>query len=142
MGEGEVNALATQTAFLKSTEHEAIRRSDIVALIKALKDNGNSLGNPLGCSLAAYRIRRVKTVTRETKLKKQQTMIMRGENPRLMHKKKLSLMLMIKFKRRYTYLRKRNVYLRVKAKKGLEERNEKYQRRRELRKYMYRKRFH
>ncbi|KAF2607595.1 hypothetical protein F2Q68_00044091 [Brassica cretica] len=56
MGEGEVNALATQTAFLKSTEHEAIRRLDIVALIKALKDNGNSLGNPLGCSLAAYRL--------------------------------------------------------------------------------------
>ncbi|KAF2608283.1 hypothetical protein F2Q68_00044094 [Brassica cretica] len=55
MGEGEGKALATQTTSLKSTEHEAIRRSDIDALIKALKDNGNSFGNPLGYFLAAYR---------------------------------------------------------------------------------------
>ncbi|KAF2607768.1 hypothetical protein F2Q68_00044095 [Brassica cretica] len=57
MGEGEGKALATQTTSLKSTEHEAIRRSDIDALIKALKDNGNSFGNPLVYSLAAYRAR-------------------------------------------------------------------------------------
>ncbi|KAF2593612.1 hypothetical protein F2Q70_00043228 [Brassica cretica] len=74
--DGDGKALATQTTSLKGTDHETIRRSDIDALIKALKDNGNSFGNTLGHSLAAYR--RVKTVTRDTKLKKQLTMIMGG----------------------------------------------------------------
>ncbi|KAF3526332.1 hypothetical protein F2Q69_00050622 [Brassica cretica] len=55
VGDGDGKALATQTTSLKGTDHETIRRSDIDALIKALKDNGNSFGNTLGHSLAAYR---------------------------------------------------------------------------------------
>ena len=56
VGDGDGKALATQTASVKGTDHETIRRSDIDALIKALKDNGNSFGNTLGHSLAAYRL--------------------------------------------------------------------------------------
>ncbi|KAF2607591.1 hypothetical protein F2Q68_00044093 [Brassica cretica] len=57
VGDGDGKALATQTTSLKSTDHENIRRLDIDALIKALKDNGNSFGNTLGHSLAAYSVR-------------------------------------------------------------------------------------
>ncbi|KAF3523696.1 hypothetical protein F2Q69_00047595 [Brassica cretica] len=146
MGEGEGKALATQTTSLKSTEHEAIRRSDIDALIKALKDNGNSFGNPLGYFLAAYRLPlandQMHTDYRSYSLsEKSQDGDKRheseeatnhdhgggGENPRQMHKKKKSLELMIRVKKkRYMYLKKRNVYLRVRAKRGLKERNKKY----------------
>ncbi|KAF3522630.1 hypothetical protein F2Q69_00047596 [Brassica cretica] len=61
VGDGDGKALATQTTSLKGTYHETILRSDIDALIKALKDNGNSFGNTLGHSLAAYR--NIQTVT-------------------------------------------------------------------------------
>ncbi|KAF3522631.1 hypothetical protein F2Q69_00047597 [Brassica cretica] len=56
VGDRDGKALATQTTSLKGTDHETIRRSDIDALIKALNDNGNSFGNTLGHSLAAYRL--------------------------------------------------------------------------------------
>ncbi|KAF3606878.1 hypothetical protein DY000_02048721 [Brassica cretica] len=48
MREAEGRALTTQHTPLKSMEGELIRRSDIDALIKALKENGNDIGNTLG----------------------------------------------------------------------------------------------
>ncbi|KAL0641744.1 hypothetical protein Bca4012_102720 [Brassica carinata] len=53
MREGEGRALTTQHTPLRSTEGELIRRSDIDALIKALKENGNCIGNNHCYSLAA-----------------------------------------------------------------------------------------
>ncbi|KAF2556104.1 hypothetical protein F2Q68_00016287 [Brassica cretica] len=53
MREAEGRALTTQHTPLKSMEGELIRRSDIDALIKALKENGNDIGNTLGYSFAA-----------------------------------------------------------------------------------------
>jgi len=52
-GEGAGKALASQHTALRSMDNESIRRSDIDALIKALKENGNSIGNTLGYSYAA-----------------------------------------------------------------------------------------
>ena len=47
--ESDVKAMASQhTSGKSSMEHEMIRRSDIDALIKALKDNGSSLTHTLG----------------------------------------------------------------------------------------------
>ena len=51
--EGEGIALTTQHTPLKSMEGELIWRSDIDALIKALKENGNGIGNTLGYSFDA-----------------------------------------------------------------------------------------
>ncbi|KAG5374309.1 hypothetical protein IGI04_042375, partial [Brassica rapa subsp. trilocularis] len=51
-------ALTTQHTPGKSTDGEMIRRSDIDALIKALKENGNCMNSPLGYSLAASYIDR------------------------------------------------------------------------------------
>ena len=58
MREGEGKALTTQHTPGKSTDGEMIRRSDIDALIKALKENGNCMNTPLGYSLAASYIDR------------------------------------------------------------------------------------
>ena len=58
MREGEWKALTTQHTPGKSTDGEMIRRSDIDALIKALKENGNCMNTPLGYSLAASYIDR------------------------------------------------------------------------------------
>ncbi|KAF8085590.1 hypothetical protein N665_0661s0001 [Sinapis alba] len=57
-GESEGKALPSQHIALKSMENEVIRKSDIEALINALKDSGNPLGNVLGYSYAAYRVPR------------------------------------------------------------------------------------
>ncbi|KAL0641846.1 hypothetical protein Bca4012_102697 [Brassica carinata] len=48
MQEGVGKALTTQHTPGKSTDGEMIRRSDIDALIKALKENGNCMNTPLG----------------------------------------------------------------------------------------------
>ncbi|KAF3509396.1 hypothetical protein F2Q69_00005710 [Brassica cretica] len=58
MREGEEKALTTQHTLGKSTDGEMIRRSDIDALIKAFKENGNCINTPLGYSLAASYIDR------------------------------------------------------------------------------------
>ncbi|KAL0745858.1 hypothetical protein Bca101_101627 [Brassica carinata] len=58
MRDGEGKALTTQHTPGKSTDGEMIRRSDIDALIKALKENGNCMNTPLGYSLAASYIDR------------------------------------------------------------------------------------
>ncbi|KAG5373958.1 hypothetical protein IGI04_042727, partial [Brassica rapa subsp. trilocularis] len=58
MRDGEGKALTTQHTPGKSTDGEMIRRSDIDALIKALKENGNCMNSPLGYSLAASYIDR------------------------------------------------------------------------------------
>ncbi|KAG5411031.1 hypothetical protein IGI04_007350, partial [Brassica rapa subsp. trilocularis] len=58
MREGEGKALTTQHTPGKGMDSEMIRRSDIDALIKALKENGNCINTPLGYSLAASYIDR------------------------------------------------------------------------------------
>ncbi|XP_033134685.1 uncharacterized protein LOC103873924 isoform X1 [Brassica rapa] len=54
-GESEGRALTSHHQGAgKNMEHEMIRKSDIDALIKALKESGNTLGNTLGYSYAAH----------------------------------------------------------------------------------------
>ncbi|KAL0641599.1 hypothetical protein Bca4012_102628 [Brassica carinata] len=68
------------TSGKSSMEHEMIRRSDIDALIKALKDNGSSLTHTLGYSYAACSIpRSLENI--ETELKIPRTSIARIESP-------------------------------------------------------------
>ena len=52
--ESEGRNLASHHLSGKSLEYEVIRKSDIDALIKALKESGNKLGNTLGYSFAAH----------------------------------------------------------------------------------------
>ncbi|XP_033131597.1 uncharacterized protein LOC117126729 [Brassica rapa] len=52
--ESEGRNLASHHLSGKSLEHEVIRKSDIDALIKALKESGNKLGNTFGYSFAAH----------------------------------------------------------------------------------------
>ncbi|KAL0746111.1 hypothetical protein Bca101_101377 [Brassica carinata] len=79
--ESDVKAMASQhTSGKSSMEHEMIRRSDIDALIKALKDNGSSLTHTLGYSYAACSIpRRLENI--ETELIIPRTSIARIESP-------------------------------------------------------------
>ena len=79
--ESDVKAMASQhTSGKSSMEHEMIRRSDIDALIKALKDNGSSLTHTLGYSYAACSIpRSLENI--ETELKIPRTSIARIESP-------------------------------------------------------------
>ena len=79
--ESDVKAMASQhTSGKGSMEHEMIRRSDIDALIKALKDNGSSLTHTLGYSYAACSIpRSLENI--ETEMKIPRTSIARIESP-------------------------------------------------------------
>ncbi|KAL0876581.1 hypothetical protein Bca101_026286 [Brassica carinata] len=56
VGESGGKALTSYHTAGKNLEPEMIRRSDIDALIKALKESGNKLGNTLGQSYAAHRM--------------------------------------------------------------------------------------
>ncbi|XP_056857012.1 uncharacterized protein LOC108836836, partial [Raphanus sativus] len=56
VGESEGKALASHHSGGKSVDQDVIKKSDIEALIRALKESGNKLGNTLGYSYTAYRM--------------------------------------------------------------------------------------
>ncbi|XP_056852639.1 LOW QUALITY PROTEIN: uncharacterized protein LOC108835624 [Raphanus sativus] len=56
VGESEGKALASHHSGGKGIDQDVIKKSDIEALIRALKESGNKLGNTLGYSYTAYRM--------------------------------------------------------------------------------------
>ena len=86
VGESAGKAMATHYTATKSLEHEVIRKSDIDALIKALKESG-TFGNTLGYSYTAHMMPRTENrlidIIEELKLRNEspRTHLARGIKP-------------------------------------------------------------